>query len=101
MILAPQEINPKITADEIKALMAYAARTLNLAVIVPSKNRAGFWSDVANQTLTAENMEAGADLLRAGHVGLTVFVAKYDRVDLPGKACEILVIDQLRKSTAC
>jgi hypothetical protein len=95
MILAPQEINPQITIDEIKALLADLAQSLNVAVIVPSKSRAGFWSDIANQTLTAENMEEGTDLLRAGHVGLTVFVAKYDGVDLPGKACEVLVIDGL------
>jgi hypothetical protein len=95
MILAPQEINPKITTDEIKALLSHVAQSLNVAVIVPSKKRAEFWSDVAHQTLTADNMEAGTDRLRAGHVGLTVFVAKYDGVDLPGTACEVLVIDGL------
>jgi hypothetical protein len=43
----------------------------------------------------AENLEEGTDKLRKGHVGLTVFVAKYDGVDLPDKACEVLVIDGL------
>jgi hypothetical protein len=96
MILAPQEINPKITTDEIKALLSHAAESLIVAVIVPSKKRAAeFWSDVAHQILTADNMEAGTDRLRAGHVGLTVFVAKYDGMDLPGTACEVLVIDGL------
>ena len=95
MILAPQEINPDITIDEIKALVAAKAKTINVAVIVPSKKRAEFWSDIANQTLTAENIEEGTDKLRKGHVGLTVFVGKYDGVDLPAKACELLVIDGL------
>ncbi|UGV24678.1 hypothetical protein E0H22_02645 [Rhodopseudomonas boonkerdii] len=95
MILAPQEINPQITTDEIKALMALAAQHVNVSVIVPSRARAEYWRDIAQQTLTADNMEAGTDRLRAGHVGLTVFVNKYDGVDLPGKACEIMVIDGL------
>nr|WP_246583331.1 helicase C-terminal domain-containing protein [Bradyrhizobium iriomotense] len=81
--------------DEIKALVAAKAKTINVAVIVPSKKRAEFWSDIANQTLTAENIEEGTDKLRKGHVGLTVFVGKYDGVDLPAKACELLVIDGL------
>ncbi|MCP3380177.1 hypothetical protein NLM31_07100 [Bradyrhizobium sp. CCGUVB4N] len=95
MILAPQEINPDITVEEVKALVAAKAKTINVAVIVPSNKRAEFWADVANQTLTADSIEEGTDKLRKGHVGLTVFVGKYDGVDLPAKACEILVIDGL------
>ena len=95
MILAPQEITPEITVDDIRTLIADKAKTINVAVIVPSKKRAEFWADVADQTLTADNIEEGTDKLRKGHVGLTVFVGKYDGVDLPAKACEILVIDGL------
>lgn len=95
MILAPQEINPKITIDEIKAFLERKARDINVCVIVPSKERAKYWADVADQTLTAENIENGTERLRKGHVGLTVFVNKYDGVDLPGDACELLVIDGL------
>ncbi|MGB3820477.1 helicase C-terminal domain-containing protein [Achromobacter pulmonis] len=95
MILAPQEINPKITINEIKAFAAQKSESINVSVIVPSKERAKFWADVADQTLTAENIEAGTEKLRNGHVGLTVFVNKYDGVDLPGQACELLIIDGL------
>lgn len=95
MILAPQEINPKITIDEIKKLAAKKAKSVNVSVIVPSTERAKYWADVAAQTLTAENIEKGTEKLKAGHVGLTVFVNKYDGIDLPGKACELLVIDGL------
>ena len=95
MILAPQEINPKTTTDEIKTLVANKAKNINVCVIVPSGERAKYWSDVADQTLTAVNIDAGTEKLRKGHVGLTVFVNKYDGVDLPAKACEILVIDGL------
>lgn len=95
LILAPQEINPKITVDEIKALAAKKAKTVNVCVIVPSKERAKYWSDIADQTLTKDNIDAGTERLREGHVGVTVFVNKYDGIDLPAEACEILIIDGL------
>src|SRR5690606_26259944 len=47
MILAPQEINPELTVEEIKSLASKIADDLNVVVIVPSKNRAAFWEDVA------------------------------------------------------
>lgn len=95
MILAPQEINPLITVDEIKKLVSEKSEVINVSVIVPSNDRAKYWEDVADQILTSKNIEAGTDRLRAGHVGVTVFVNKYDGVDLPASACEMLVIDGL------
>jgi hypothetical protein len=95
MILAPQEINPLILTDDVKALAAKLSTVMNVCVIVPSNHRAGYWADVAVQTLTADNMQAGTAKLRAGHVGLSVFVGKYDGVDLPGEACRLLIIDGL------
>ena len=95
MILAPQEINPAITVDDLKKLAAKKSKTVNVSVIVPSNERAKYWSDVADQTLRADNIEKGTERLRAGHVGVTVFVNKYDGIDLPAEACEILIIDGL------
>ncbi|MCC8972635.1 hypothetical protein [Bradyrhizobium brasilense] len=45
-------------------LVAAKAKTITAAVIAPSKKRAEFWSDIANQTLKAENLEEGTDRLR-------------------------------------
>jgi len=95
MILAPQEINPSITTDEVKALAASIAIARNVAVIVPSKKRSDYWSDVANQVLTATNIGEGVERMKAGHVGLSVLINKYDGIDLPGAACELLIIDEL------
>lgn len=95
MILAPQEINPEITVDEVKALALRRSQKVNVCVIVPSKERAKYWADVANQTLDKDSIEEGTERLRKGHVGITVFINKYDGVDLPAKACEILIIDGL------
>lgn len=95
MILAPQEINPDYTVDQIKELVSEVAEDLNVVVIVPSKPRAGFWSDVADQTLDKDSIQDGVQHLKDGHVGLTVLINKYDGIDLPGAACELLVIDGL------
>lgn len=95
MILAPQEINPDITEDEIKAFILEISTTKNVVVIVPSEKRADFWKDIAVQTLNKTNIESGVNKMRTGHMGLTVLVNKYDGVDLPDEACELLVIDGL------
>ncbi|MFM5429881.1 DEAD/DEAH box helicase [Aeromonas veronii] len=95
MILAPQEINPEFTVDDIKSLVSKIAKERNIVVIVPSKPRSIYWKDVAKQILDKDNLRQGVDKLKAGYVGLTVLINKYDGIDLPGKACELLVIDGL------
>jgi hypothetical protein len=95
MILAPQEINPDYTVEQLKFLVADLAKHVNAVVIVPSRARAEFWGDVSAQTLDKNNIHQGVEKLKQGHVGLTVLVNKYDGIDLPGSACELLVIDGL------
>ncbi|WP_210246835.1 DEAD/DEAH box helicase [Devosia ginsengisoli] len=95
MILSPQEINPEYTVDEVKGLVARIADDLNVVVIVPSKSRSEYWSDVSDQTLDKDSIHDGVAKLRGDHVGLTVLINKYDGIDLPGEACELLVIDGL------
>jgi hypothetical protein len=96
MILAPQEINPQYTTDEIKALIESIAQQRNVVVIVPSGARASsYWSGSADQILDKDSIQEGIAKLRNGHVGLSVLINKYDGIDLPGDACELLVIDGL------
>src|SRR5213075_360576 len=95
MILVPQELNPELDDDALKAFYAELARSRNVVVIVPSNYRAQYWSDVARLTLRANNLEEGINQLKAGHVGLVVMVNKYDGIDLPKSACDVLVIDGL------
>jgi hypothetical protein len=76
-------------------LVSEIANDLNVVVIVPSKERSKFWKEVAKQTLDKDNIEAGVQRLKDGFVGLTVLINKYDGIDLPGEACELLVIDGL------
>ncbi|MGE8211494.1 MAG: DEAD/DEAH box helicase [Stenotrophomonas rhizophila] len=95
MILAPQEVNPEYTETEIVAMISDVSKKRNVVVIVPSRARAEFWKPFAQQILDKDNIRAGVERLRKGHVGLTVLLNKYDGVDLPGSACEMLVIDGL------
>jgi len=95
MILLPQELNPDITDEQLKAFFKELSRSHNVVVIVPSSFRATFWSDVVDITLTAGNLYDGVRRLKDGHVGLVVLVNKYDGIDLPDEACRILVVDGL------
>ncbi len=95
MILVPQEINPKVTDEELKAFVAQYKSKHNVVVIVPSLQRAAFWGDVATPelTLTSQNIHAGIEVLRKSSGNLAVLVNKYDGVDLPGDSCRVLVVD--------
>ncbi|MHA0036662.1 DEAD/DEAH box helicase (plasmid) [Deinococcus sp. PESE-38] len=95
MILAPQELNTQLRDTDVKTIATELAQKYNVVVIVPSHQRASFWSDVAVQTLDRKTLEAGVNALRAGHVGLVVLVNRYDGVDLPDDACRVLIIDGL------
>ncbi len=95
MILAPQEINPDYTVEEIKSMVQGIAQDRNVVVIVPSKARSEFWKDVAHQVLDKDSINEGVNRLKAEHVGLSVLINKYDGIDLPGPACEMLIIDGL------
>lgn len=95
MILIPQELNPEFTDEQLMGLFLEFAKKKNVVVIVPSGYRASIWKDKGALILTAENLEEGVTRLKSGHVGLCVLVNKYDGIDLPKEACEILIIDGL------
>lgn len=95
MILVPQEIDPGLTDTDLKNYLKEKSKVFNTVVIVPSDYRLAFWKDVADLTVTAENLEKAVEKLKIQHVGLVVMVNKYDGIDLPGNACRILVLDGL------
>ena len=94
LIVAPSEIDPAIRDAQIRELVADLAGDYNVVVLAPSYRRAEHWVDLAALTVGADEI-AGAVSLRSGHVGVVVFVNKYDGVDLPEDACRVLVIDGL------
>ena len=95
MILIPEELNPNIKGNDIKSFIKDLSAQYNVVVIVPSAERAKYWSNVSVDTLNASNLQDGIEKLNKSHVGLVVLVNKYDGVDLPDNACRILVIDGL------
>ena len=95
MILVPQELNTEFNDDILKTLFKGFSRSRNVVVIVPSNYRAKFWEDVADLTLRANNLEDGVNQMKSSKVGLVVLVNKYDGIDLPKTACDVLVIDGL------
>lgn len=95
MILLPQVINPEINDVGVKNYAKLLSKRINVVVIVPSIYRSKFWTDVADLILTGDSLYKGVERLKAGHVGLTVLVNRYDGIDLPGDACRLLIIDGL------
>ena len=92
MILMPQELNPEIRVEQIRAMLVDIARKENVVVIVPSRSASEPWKEIANQVLLGDDVVSGVERLRNGHVGLTVLVNRYDGIDLPGSACRVLAI---------
>ena len=92
MILMPQELDPNIQIEDIKAMLNTIAKNENVVVIVPSKSVSEDWQEVADQVLLGDCVVGGVERLRREHVGLTVLVNRYDGIDLPGNACRVLVI---------
>lgn len=95
MILTPLQTFPDCDEEWIRDFAIEKAETHNVVVIVPSTRRAVAWESAAHGVYRAENLQEALERLRAGHVGLVVFVNKYDGIDLPEDACHLLVLDGL------
>jgi hypothetical protein len=95
LILTPQEISPDLTDEMLRAFAHGVSKKYNVVVLVPSDFRTAFWKDVATEIVNAKNIDKTVEQLKSGHVGLVVFVNKYDGVDLPNNACRVLIIDGL------
>lgn len=96
MILAPQEINPDITAEDIRSAIVDLSRDYNTVVLVPSEKWAAAWAPHAAAIAIGDDVEPAIERLRKErHVGLVVLVNRYDGIDLPDNACRVLVLDGL------
>lgn len=96
LIVIPQEINPKISDDELKNYFKQLSQTKNIVILVPSEYRSSYWNDVANIIVkTQDDLIATTKRLKTTHLGLVVLINRYDGIDLPKNACQILVLDGL------
>lgn len=86
-------INKEITDDEIKYKLKKMSEKHNVVVLTPSDVRRKYWDDVADISVDKYNLEEVMQRLKNNHVGLIILSNKYEGIDLPNKACEILVTD--------
>ncbi|MFI7633917.1 DEAD/DEAH box helicase [Nonomuraea sp. NPDC049400] len=105
MILAPIALNPSMDEEAIRVLAhqfsqgdrdgdgIVEAEPINVVVLVPSLKAANVWRHYADRILLVRDLQQGVADLKAGHVGLVVLVNKYDGIDLPGRACDLLILD--------
>ncbi|KOV87593.1 DEAD/DEAH box helicase [Nocardia sp. NRRL S-836] len=105
LVLAPVQLNPNLDDDAVRQLAKRFAmgdrdgdgiaesKPVNVVVLVPSSHKATLWRPLADRVHYVDDLERGVAELKAGHVGLVVLVNKYDGIDLPGAACELLVMD--------
>lgn len=99
MILAPQEINPSIGASDIRSEIVKLSEKHNTVVLVPSEAWAQTWAPFAKIVAMSDQIDEAVEKLKGpAHVGLVVFVNRYDGIDLPDDACRVLVIDGLPES---
>ena len=95
LILFPRHLNSEITNDDVKNKVLSISQNYNVCVIVPSFERAKYWDPDGYRTITKDNIERAVVALKTKHIGLFVFVNRYDGIDLPDDACRMLVIDGL------
>ena len=95
LILFPRHLNNAISDDEIKEYIFKVAEKHNVVVLVPSRERALFWDPSGERTVSKDNIEQAVLQLKDNHVGVAVFLNRYDGIDLPDDACRMLVIDGL------
>ncbi len=95
LILFPRHLNSAITDQQIREKVMETAKEYNVLVIVPSRERAHFWDQTGENTVTKDNIEETVSTIRRRNNGLVVFVNRYDGIDLPNDACRMLVIDGL------
>lgn len=95
LILFPKHLNSTISDEEIRTKVLSLSEKYNVVVIVPSYERGLFWDETGESLITKDNIEVSVADLKERHIGLVIFVNRYDGIDLPDDACRLLVIDGL------
>ena len=95
LILFPKHLNNSINDDEIRQKAQETAKKYNVVVIVPSFEQAKYWNGYATIIAEKNNILETVEKLKKDHVGLVVFINRYDGIDLPDDACRMLIIDSL------
>lgn len=93
LIIAPQYINSELEENQVLDKIYELSQNYNVVVLTPSKYSAKRWKEYSSKIVSTENIENEIRGLKEQKNGLTVFVNRYDGIDLPNESCRILVID--------
>ena len=95
LILAPQCKDINLHDDTIKEIVYKFSEKYNVSIIVPSFDRAKFWDPNGLYTVTKNNIVTKLTDLKSSQGSLTVFVNRYDGIDLKEDMYRLLIIDGL------
>jgi replicative superfamily II helicase len=96
MVLIPSLISPELTREEVIASFAPPndKRKYGRVALTPSFRVAGEWSAKGAVVADKDSIYQFVEDLKAGIVDRTiVFANRYDGIDLPDRACRILILD--------
>ena len=100
MILAPALIGKlKDSVAITKTLTTTVAKKSGVVVLVPSDKAAKEWADIGEVASGDQVAKAVQNLILGTSQGPYVFPNRYDGIDLPGKACRLLVLHGLPTGT--
>jgi Type III restriction enzyme, res subunit len=100
MILAPELMKFKVAdvPELVRKIVSWAAtkRSIGTVVLVPSMGAAAQWKAIADIPNSTEQVGEFVAQLQSGAThGPVVFANRYDGIDLPGRACQLLVVSGL------
>ena len=98
MVLLPSLISATLTREAIVQLLApgRTRRNVGFVALVPSFTRTRDWKAYGAVVATRKDIDERIDELRKGQYEHSlVIVNRYDGIDLPDRACRVLVLDSL------
>lgn len=93
MILAPSLIDRSLEADIPGLCKTISDRGTNVVVLVPSFKAAERWANAGAVSPKTEDVSKAVEKLRTTEGNFVVLANRYDGIDLPDRACRVLVID--------
>lgn len=96
MILIPSLIHSSLDRDAMVKLFAKAQpkRSFGVVVLTPSFDIAKDWQQAGATVVNADTISERIEALKQGTCEETVVIAnRYDGIDLPDRACRILILD--------
>ena len=97
LIIIPSLIDSRIEETTTTKLVSdiQSQHTANVVVLVPSARRASIWDKAGSILATTSNISSVVSKLSSSAPNTAIFANRYDGIDLPDRACRVLVIDEL------